>query len=304
MSQYWQLKIENMRIFTLTSLVLILSIPQLMGQIDFYGRRLTGQSPNALSRYLVIGISSEMSVVDNAANLQEFEHFSRQIDLFNLGVGYAGQILHIEDGLEGIQINLDTVVGGKYTKKAFRFYTGAQYKLWDRETKTIVLLGGSRFREGGISIAVRHEMGIIPELATFQLIPSIARAQSLFASVYAGTEVGFDSGFSMSVEESGILQVTTDYLVRDVAEGDLTFQEYKDIERVLHQSLKYKAPKNTGGSEMYFLFLLKGQMYITPSARLPIQFSLGGEVGVDVFRIKRRNQSRISAFISMAYLLY
>lgn len=293
-----------MKIFTLLYFALVISIPQLTGQIDFYGKRLTGQSPNALSRYLVIGISNETSVVNNAANLQEFEHFSRQIDLFNLGIGYAGQILHIEDGLDEIQINLDTVVGGKHSKNAFRFYAGAQYELWDRDTKTVALIGSSRFREGGISIAVRHEMGLIPESMTLQLIPSIARDQSLFASVYTGVEAGFDSGFSMSVEESGILQVTTDYLVRDVAEGDLSFQEYKDIERVLHQSLRYKAPKNTGGSEMYFLFLLKGQIYITPSARLPIQFHLGAEVGIDVFRIKKRNQNRIGAFIGMTYLLY
>lgn len=293
-----------MRTFTLVCFLFIISIPQLVGQIDFYGKRLTGQSPNALSRYLIIGIANETSVVNNAANLQEFEHFSRQIDLFNLGIGYANQILHIEDGANEIQINLDTVVGGKYSKNAFRFYTGAQYKLWDRETRTIALLGGSRFREGGISVAIRHEMGLIPEHMTFQLIPSIARDQSLFASVYMGVETGLDSGFSMSVEESGILQITTDYLVRDVAEGHLTFQEYKDIERVLHQSLRYKAPKNTGGSEMYFLVSLKGQIYITPSARLPIRFSAGGEVGVDVFRIQKRNQSRLSAFISMTYLLY
>ncbi len=277
-------------------------IDSAQGQIDFFGRSLTGQSPNSLNTYVVAGIANETSIVRNRANLTEFDHATRQINLFNLGIDYAAEILGTE--LEEVQINLDTMIGGELWRNGFRFYTGMQYEMWDRQTESIGIIGSSRFRKGGLCFAVRHEMSLLPSHLMIQVAPANAVDQSLFFSVFAGFEAGFDTGFSISLDESGILQVVTDHLVRDVAEGNLTFDEYKFIETRLHESLRYDAPSNTGGSEWYFLALLKGELFTTPFAYVPLKFSLGLDVGVDLGRLRKRNQNRIGLTFKLGYLLY
>jgi len=285
-------------LFTLLSFVF-----QLHGQTDFFGYSLTGQSPTAVNTYVFADMVNETSFVSNKANLQEFEHAARQINLFNLGVSYATQVFGL-DTFNRIQINLDTVVGNNYNKNAFRFQAGLLYELWDRQQATLVRIGGSRFRAGGFSLALRQEVSLMQDGREFELVPAAAMDHSVFANVYVGLETGFDSGFSMSVEESGILQVVTDHLVRDVAAGSLTFDEYKIIEGRLHESIQYQAPKNTGGSEWYVLGLIKGQVYTRPLINIPVRFRLGMEYGLDLTRIRKRNQSRFAIFLGVGYLLY
>ena len=292
-----------MKIFTLTFCLFFLTATQLICQIDFYGRRLTGQSPNSVSTYILLGVTNGTSVVSNASNVNDFDHVTRQLNLFNLGIGYASQILDNDD-LEEIQINLDTMIGGTSQKNAFRFHAGLQYEAWDRDIRTLAIIGSSRFGEGGLSVALQHEMSLLPEDRAFQLIPATARDQSLFANIYAGVEAGFDTGFGLSLEESGIFRLTTDHLVRDVADGKLTFDEYKDLEYGLHQSLRYQAPKNIGGSEWYFLATLRARIYIKPFNSIPIQLALGLEGGLDVGRFRKRNQNRIGFFLGLEYLLF
>ncbi|MGH1435345.1 MAG: hypothetical protein ACRBG0_12915 [Lewinella sp.] len=273
-------------------------------QIDFFGRSINGgQSPNSASVFLTVGLANETSIVSDAANLKDFDHAARQINLFNLGIGYATQILEI-DSLEEIEIDLDTVIGGPVTQNAFRFYMGMQYETFNRDTRTTASVGGSRFRDGGLSFSLRHEMSLLTENNMWEIVPATASAQSLMASVYTGLEAGFDSGFGISLEESGILQLITDHLVRDVAEGDLTFDEYKSLEATLHESIRYQAPKNTGGSEWYLLATVKGQMFISPFQRVPLRFTLGADLGLDITRVRKRNQNRIGIFFKTEYLFY
>jgi len=280
-------------------------VPFVLGaQIDFFGRSINGgQSPNSATVFLTVGLAREVSIVSDAANLMEFDHAVRQINLFNLGIDYATQILEI-DSLEEIEIDLDTVIGGPVTQNAWRFYMGMQYETFDRDTRTTGTIGGSRFRDGGFSMSLQHEMSLLTENNMWELIPATASAQSLMASVYTGMEVGFDSGFGITIEESGILQLVTDHLVRDVAEGNLTFDEYKSVESTLHESILYQAPKNTGGSEWYLLATVKGQLFISPFKTLPIRFSLGADLGLDFTRIRKRNQNRMGIFFKTEYLFY
>lgn len=291
-----------MRAFLLLCTFLSLAV-LLPAQTDFFGYSLTGQSPNSVKTYVIAELTNETSFVSNKANLQEFEHASRQIGLFNLGVSYATQVFGL-DTFNRIQINLDTVVGSGFTKNAFRFQTGLLYELWDRKQATLIRIGGSRFRAGGFSMALRQEVSLMRDGREFELVPAPAMDHSVFANVYIGVETGFDSGFSMSVEESGILQIVTDHLVRDVASGGLTFDEYKIIEGRLHESIQYQAPKNTGGSEWYILGLIKGQVYTRPLINIPVQFRLGAEFGLDLTRISKRNQSRFAISLGIGYLLY
>lgn len=291
-----------MQTYLLPFIFTLLASTQLLGQVDFYRQSITGQSPNSATQFFVLGLSRETSVVSNATNLNEFDHVSRQINLFNLGVGYATQVLGI-DTLEAIRINLDTVIGGSYTKSSFRFFGGMKYLAWDREAHTTLTMGSSRFQEGGFSMGLRQEISIIPKHQTIELIPATVTDQSLFASFYAGVEAGFDTGFSVSLEESGVLEHTTHHLIRDVAAEKLTFDQYKTIEEHLHTSLKYQAPKNMGGSEFYFLTTLKGQIHIKPSKDLRLRLALGAEGGIDVVRIGKRNQNRFAVFLKAAYYL-
>ena len=292
-----------MRKYILGLAVAIFSLASAIAQTDFFGRSLTGQSPNSANMYVLVGVSNETSLVSDATNLTEFEHATRQINLFNLGIDYATQVLGI-DTIDPIDINLDTVVGGSIVKNSFQLQIGLLYEAWDRETMTTGIFGSSRFQQGGFSVAFRHEMSIFPMDRMIQVVPATARDASLFFTVYGGVEAGFDSGFSITLEESGILQITTDHLVRDVAEGNLTFDEYKSIETELHEALRYQAPKNTGGSEWFFLATLKGQLFTKPVASLPLRFALGVDLGLDVARIRKRNQNRMGLFVKVSYLLY
>lgn len=293
-----------MKIYTFLSFLCLLLTTQLNAQIDFFGRAINGgQSPNSASVFVTFGLGNETSIVSDAANLKDFDHAARQINLFNLGIGYATQILEI-DSLEAIEIDLDTVIGGPVTQNSFRFYVGMQYEMLDRDARTTASVGGSRFRDGGLSVSLHHEVSLLTESNMIEIIPATVSAQSLLATVYVGLEGGFDSGFGISLEESGILQLTTDHLVRDVAEGDLTFDEYKAIEATLHESIRYQAPKNTGGSEWYLLTTLKGQMSIAPFKRVPIRFALGADLGLDITRIRKRNQNRLGLFFKTEYLFY
>ncbi len=292
-----------MKIFTFWCFLIM--VPFVLGaQIDFFGRSINGgQSPNSATVFLTVGLANETSIVSDAANLKDFDHAARQINLFNLGIGYATQILEI-DSLEEIEIDLDTVIGGPVTQNAWRFHLGMQYETFDRDTRTTATIGGSRFQDGGFSMSLQHEMSLLTESRMWEIIPATVSSQSLMASVYTGIEAGFDSGFGISIEESGILQLVTDHLVRDVAEGDLTFDEYKAIERTLHESILYQAPKNTGGSEWYLLATVKGQMFISPMKRIPLRFSLGVDLGLDFTRIRKRNQNRMGIFFKTEYLFY
>lgn len=292
-----------MRISTFIFVLLLAATSTISAQIDFFGRSFSGQSPNSAENFLVVGLGNEISIINNKANLREFEHATRQIELFNLGIGYAAEILE-DDSLEEIQINLDTIIGGPFTKNAFRFFAGLQYEMLDRENTTTLNLGGSRFKDGGLSVSLRHDFSILAQDQVIELVPAIVTERSVFASFYGGLEGGFDSGFSVSLEESGILQIVSDHLVRDVAEGNLTFEEFKDIERELHGSLRYQAPRNTGGSEWFLLTLLKGQVYTTPFSGVPLKFMLGAEYGLDITRIRKRNQSRFAMFLKVGYLFF
>lgn len=275
----------------------------LTGQIDFFGRPLTSQSPNSANRFIVVGLMNEGTLASNAVNLKDFDHATRQIELFNLGISYATQVLNTSNASE-IQINLDTVVGGTVAKNMFRLFGGMQYEAWDRQTSSTALIGGSRFRDGGLSVAIRHEMSLLPIDKTWELIPATVRDESLVGSIFIGAEAGYDTGFRVTLEETGIMQLVTDHLVQDVAAGRLTFSEYKTIEERLHESLRYEAPRTTGGSEWYLLAIVKGQAQIKPFQRLPIQFNAGLELGVDVVRLRKRNQSRFGFFVGAAVLLY
>ena len=104
-----------MRISTFTIVLLLLATVSLTAQTDFFGRTFGGQSPNSAENFMVIGLGNEVSLINNQANLREFDHATRQIELFNLGIGYAAEILE-DDSLEEIQIDLDTVVGGPFTQ--------------------------------------------------------------------------------------------------------------------------------------------------------------------------------------------
>ena len=292
-----------MRISTFTLMLLLLATVSLSAQMDFFGRNFSGQSPNSAENFLVAGLGNEISLINNQANLREFEHATRQIELFNLGIGYAAEILE-DDSLEEIQIDLDTVVGGRFTQNTFRYFAGLQYKALDREQLTTLNFGGSRFQDGGLSVSLRHDFSTLAEDQVIEVVPAIVTDRSVFASFYAGLEGGFDSGFSVSLEESGILQIVSDHLIRDVAEGNLTFEEYKEIERDLHGSIRYEAPRNTGGSEWFMLALLKGQLYTTPFNGLPLKFVLGAEYGFDITRLRNRNQSRFGMFIRVGYLFF
>ncbi|MEL7220805.1 MAG: hypothetical protein AAGJ93_05760, partial [Bacteroidota bacterium] len=159
-----------MRLLLLTLNLLFLS-SALLAQVDFFGRSLTGQSPNSAETFVVIGISNETSIVSNAANLQDFEHARRQIDLFNLGITYTTEVQDI-DSLEEIQIDLDTIVGGGVTKNSFQFQVGLQYEMGAQEAITFVNIGSSRFRDGGMSVGVRQEVSLIPADRAFELIPA------------------------------------------------------------------------------------------------------------------------------------
>lgn len=289
--------------FTPLLFLLICPLTVVVGQIDFFGRPLTSQSPNSANRFVIAGLNHEGTLASNAVNLKDFDHATRQIDLFNLGISYATQVLNTSNASE-IQINLDTVVGGPVTKGMFRLFAGMQYEAWDRQTSSMALIGGSRFRDGGLSVAIRHEMSLLPIDGTWELIPATVRDESLVATVFIGAEAGYDTGFRVTLEETGIMQLVTDHLVRDVAAGRLTFNEYKTIEERLHESLRYEAPRSTGGSEWYLLAIVKGQMQIQPFQSLPLQFSAGLEVGVDVVRLRKRNQSRFGFFVGAAVLLY
>jgi hypothetical protein len=274
-----------------------------MAQVDFFGRSITGQSPNSAETFVVISISNETSIVSNAANLQDFEHARRQIELFNLGISYTTEVQDL-DNLDEIEINLDTVVGGGVTKNSFQFQVGLQYELGDNEAMSFVNIGSSRFRDGGMSVGVRQEVGLIPMDRTFEIVPATVREQSLQANVYAGLEAGFDTGFNLTVEESGIFARITDHLVRDVAEGRLSFDQYKEIESRLFEGLRYEAPNNTGGSEWYVLATLKGQVFSQPFNTLPLRLSLGIDFGLDITRISKRNQNRFAFFVKAAYMMY
>jgi hypothetical protein len=292
-----------MKIFTFWCFLILVPFV-LSAQIDFFGRSINGgQSPNSATVFLTVGLANETSIVSDAANLKDFDHAARQINLFNLGIDYATQILEI-DSLEEIEIDLDTVIGGAVTQNAWRFYLGMQYETFDRDTRTTATIGGSRFQAGGFSMSLQHEMSLLTETRMWEIIPATVSSQSLMASIYTGIEAGFDSGFGISIEESGILQLVTDHLVRDVAEGDLTFDEYKAVERTLHESILYQAPKNTGGSEWYLLATLKGQMFISPMKRIPLRFSLGVDLGLDFTRVRKRNQNRLGIFFKTEYLFY
>lgn len=292
-----------MRIFLLIVHLLLLGGSSLLAQIDFFGRSITGQSPNSAETFVVLSISNETSIVSNAANLKDFDHARRQIELFNLGINYTTEVLDIED-LEEIQIDLDTIVGGGVTKNSFQFQAGMQYEMGDHEAATFLNIGSSRFRDGGMSVGLRQEVGLIPMDRTFEIVPATVREQSLQANVYAGLEAGFDTGFNLTIEESGIFSRITDHLVRDVADGKLTFDQYKNIENRLFEGLRYEAPNNTGGSEWYVLATLKGQVFSQPFSYLPLRFSLGIDLGLDITRIKKRNQNRFAFFVKAAYSLY
>ena len=127
-----------MRISTFIFVLLCICTTQLSAQVDFFGRSFSGQSPNSAENFLILGLGNETSIINNEANLREFEHATRQIELFNLGIGYASEILE-DDSLEEIQINLDTVVGGPFTKNSFRFFAGLQYDVLDRENTTMCI---------------------------------------------------------------------------------------------------------------------------------------------------------------------
>ena len=118
-----------MRISTFIFVLLCICTTQLSAQVDFFGRSFSGQSPNSAENFLILGLGNETSIINNEANLREFEHATRQIELFNLGIGYASEILE-DDSLEEIQINLDTVVGGPFTKNSFRFLIRILNILW------------------------------------------------------------------------------------------------------------------------------------------------------------------------------
>lgn len=275
----------------------------LLAQSDFFGRSITGQSPNSAETFITLSVANETSIVNDAANLKDFDHARRQIELFNLGINYTTQVLGI-DSLEAIDIDLDTIVGGGVTKNAFQFQLGLQYEVGDRETATFVNIGGSRFQDGGLAVGLRQEISLLPANRAFEIIPATVYDQSLLANFYAGLEGGFDSGFNLSIEESGIFARVTDHLVRDVAAGKLTFDEYKEIERQLFAGLRYEAPKNTGGSEWYVLVTLKAQVYSQPFKYIPLRFALGIDAGLDLTRISKRNQNRFAFFVKMGYSLY
>lgn len=292
-----------MRLLLLLTVNFIILNASLFAQVDFFGRSITGQSPNSAETFVVIGISNETSIVSNAANLEDFDHARRQIDLFNLGITYTTEVQDL-DSLEEIQIDLDTIIGGGVTKNSFQFQVGLQYEMGSHEAITFVNIGSSRFRDGGMSVGVRQEVSLIPADRAFEIIPATVREQSLQANVYAGLEGGFDTGFNLSVEESGIFDRITDHLVRDVAEGKLTFDQYKEIESRLFEGLRYEAPNNTGGSEWYVLATLKGQVFSQPFDLIPLRFSLGVDLGLDITRIKKRNQNRFAFFVKAAYMMY
>lgn len=109
-----------MRIFTL--LFFLFAALSSSAQIDFFGRSITGQSPNSANSYFILGISNETSLVSTAAKLSEFEHARQQINLFNLGIDYTTQVLGIED-FGRIDIDLDTVIGGTIVRNSYRVYT-------------------------------------------------------------------------------------------------------------------------------------------------------------------------------------
>ena len=293
-----------MRISTFTTvLLLIATVSSLGAQTDFFGRTFGGQSPNSAENFLMIGLGNEISLINNQANLREFEHATRQIELFNLGIGYAATILE-DDSLQEIQIDLDTVVGGRFTQNTFRFFAGLQYEALEREQTTSLNIGGSRFQDGGLSVSLRHDFSILPQDRVIEIVPATVTERGVFASFYGGLEGGFDSGFSVSLEESGILQIVSDHLIQDVAEGNLTFDEFKAIERDLHGSIRYEAPRNTGVSEWFMLALLKGQLYTTPFNGLRLKFMLGAEYGLDITRVRNRYQSRFGMFIRVGYLFF
>ena len=189
-------------------------------------------------------------------------------------------------------------------KNSFRFTIGMQYEMGDREATTLALIGASRFQDGGFSVGLRQEVSLLPSDRTPQIIYATATDQSVFATLFTGVEAGFDSGFSLSVDESGVLDLVTDHLVRDVADGDLTFEQYQAIEEQLHESIRYQAPSNTGGSEWYFLLLARVELYSKPFTYIPIRFSLGLEGGLDITRLKKRNQNRFGLHVGLRYLLY
>jgi hypothetical protein len=275
----------------------------IQAQVDFFGRSITGQSPNSINTYLIVGLANESSWVNAAANLQDFEHAARQINLFNLGINYTTQVLQL-DSVPAIQINLDTVVGGGVWKNAFRLHAGLEYEAGDRQNITSASIGASRFRAGGLSVSLRHLISLFREGMEIELIPATAMDRSVFATVRTGLEGGYDSGFNISLEESGILQLITDHLVQDVADNNLTFSQYKRIEDQLHNSIRYQAPKNTGGSDWYLLGLIQGELYTTPLRNIPLRFSLSLELGLDLTRVRKRNQSRLALALQAAYLLY
>lgn len=291
-----------MRILLLL-LLLCCGLGRVTAQVDFFGRSITGQSPNSASTFFVLGVSNETSLVSTAAQLSEFEHARQQIGLFNLGIDYTTQVLGVEN-FERIDINLDTVVGGTIVRNSYRLYAGLQYETLDRTTRSLASFGASRFKQGGLALSVSHDISFLEEGREFTLIHATARDQSLLANICGGFEAGWDSGFSVTLEESGILQLTTDHLVRDVAAGNLTFEEYKAIEEVLHAGLRYQAPKNNAGTEWYFLTTLKAQLYSTPFAQVPLKFTLGVEGGLDVGRLRKRNQNRLELFVRVGYLFY
>lgn len=290
--------ITRLFIFSLFATVSSININ---AQTDFFGRSFTGQSPNSAELFVLFGVSSEMSWVKNVSNLSDFEHAAQQIDLFNLGIEYASQITG-DENLEAIQINLDTLVGGRVQRRGLRFNTGLEYEVGEHQGFTLASFGGSRFQEGGFSVALRQEFSVLPRYGAIELIPATVREQGLQANLFMGIEAGFDSGFSVSLEQSGIKQLVTNHLVQDVAEGNITFEQFQIFERELHQSISNDSPRNTGGSEWFGLATLKGQAFITPSVRFPLRFALGFDAALDVIRLKKRKQSRFGLFLRADYL--
>ena len=86
--------------------------------------------------------------------------------------------------------------------------------------------------------------------------------------------------------------------------GGLNDPSEMNIEQELHASIRYEAPRNTGGSEWFMLALLKGQLYTTPFNGLRLKFMLGAEYGLDITRVRNRNQSRFGMFVRVGYLFF
>ncbi|PTM10548.1 MAG: hypothetical protein DA408_15890 [Bacteroidetes bacterium] len=228
------------RIVLIGCLLLLQNI-QLSSQVDFFGRPIQSNvfSNEANSFLFELNIGSVWT--NDEGPLANFPGIASVMDAFQAGRNY-GQPNNVDP------FEYNTLVGGSHTRRIFTLAGGLRHPLWGFENESTFAIGSSHFPRRGMVMALAHSM----RLLDVELGQDPAQQRSLFVSFYGGLRLGYDNGFRITLDESGVKDLIYDLLTEDLADGTINLEEFNRTKDVLFQSLEAVAPRDVGGTPFSF----------------------------------------------------